>query len=283
MLADGTQLSDEAVLSEGPLTGENSDRSFILTAPEVEHAIGVEYDTDETYEIIYNEDTVLVNAALNSNISGSEGNEVSVTLDRTDSAGTPFTETVITREFETKPYIIMNVDESYVGAHVSEIDLSNPNATLDFHFTRMEATAHLFYDEQDTVEGDSFITTRTLYIVEAPLGANWVSEDAMENIIADGTDPENGVRLIAQVHLGHSELINNSDGGTSGPFTQTIVNMINEAPIITTNFYWASDNSEEAFEEDGTGPNVWIGNEAAEQGNTGLVLEQGVRYTGSDD
>ncbi|WP_298857957.1 hypothetical protein [uncultured Sulfitobacter sp.] len=288
-MADGSEVPDETVLSEGPSSGENSDRNFIVTAPEGENLIAVEYEQDTTYAITYNEDTTRVAAALNSNISGPEGIETREVIEKVDAAGTPFTETLITREFESAPSIVLHIDQSYVGEHVAEIDLTNPNATLDFYFTRMESGVHLVYDEVDTSEGDSFITTRTLYIIETPLGMQEVSEDAQANIIANGFDPENEARLIAEVDLGYSELTSQSNNSYSGPFLQSISNFINEEPNISTNFFWMTNNAVEELEEDETGPNVWLGvpdDQVGTAPNTGLVLEPGVTFvpaTGGGD
>lgn len=186
---------------------------------------------------------------------------------------------MITREFEGAPQIILTVDQSHVGDHVAQIDLTNPDASLDFYFTRMESGVHLVYDEVDTTEGDSFITTRTLYVIETPLGVDEVSEDAKESIIADGFDPENVARLIAEVDLGHSILINQNGDNDTGPFFQTLGNFINEDPDIDTNFFWLTDNAEEELVDDETGPNIWRGvdwEEATTPENTGLVLERGM-------
>ncbi len=277
-LATGEVADDSSVLSDGPNSGENADRTFILTPPTGDHAISVEFDEETTYAIEYNADTQLVLSGLNSNIDGPEGVDTEETVHKVDAAGTPFTETLITREFEGAPQIILTIDQSHVGDHVAQIDLTNPDASLELFFTRMESGVHLVYDEVDSNEGDSFITTRTLYIIETPQGVEEVSEDAKEGIIAEGFDPENGARLIAEVDLGHSLLINHSGTNGTGPYFQTLGNFINEDPDIGTNFFWMTNNAEEELAEDETGPNIWRGvnsEEASTPENTGLVLERG--------
>lgn len=280
--ANGEEIDVSQVLSDGPTTGEDADRTFVLTAPEGENSINVEYDDETTYAIEYNSDTSTVFAALNSNITGPEGVETREVIEKVDSAGTPFTETLVSQEFEGTPQIILHVDSSYVGDHVAEIDLTNPNASLDFFFTRMESGVHLVYDEVDTSNGDSFVTTRTLYVIETPLGVAEVPDDAKEGIIENGFDPDNEARLIAQINLGYSELTSQSGTGNEGPFAQSITNFINENPVINTNFFWLTDNAEEELVEDETGPNVWIGvpdDQVGVAANTGLVLEPGETFT----
>ena len=277
-LATGEEADASSVLSEGPETGEDADRTFILTPPTGDHAINVEFDEDTAYAIEYNVDTQVVVAGLNSNTSGPEGLDSNETAHKFDADGTPFTETVVTREFEGAPQMILTVDQSHVGDHVAQIDLTNHEASLDFHFTRMESLMHLVYDEADTSEGDSFITTRTLYIIETPQGVEEVSEDARESIIADGFDPENEARLIAEVDLGQSVLTNQSGSNDTGPYFQTLGNFINENPSIGTNFFWMSNNAEDVLADDETGPNIWRGvnqEDASTPDNTGLVLERG--------
>ena len=280
--ANGEEIQASLVLSDGPTTGEDADRTFVLTAPEGENSITVEYDDETTYAIEYNADTSTVFAALNSNISGPEGVVTREVIDKVDSAGTPFTETLVSQEFGGSPQIVLHIDDTYVGDHVAEIDLTNPNASLDFFFTRMEAGVHLVYDEVDTTNGDSFVTTRTLYVIETPLGVAEVSDEAKEGIIENGIDPDNEARLIAQVNLGYSELTSQSGTGDEGPFSQSITNFINEEPVINTNFFWLTDNAEEELVEDETGPNVWIGvpdDQVGVAANTGLVLEPGETFT----
>lgn len=257
--ADGTEVSDEAVLEEGPETGEDSDRDYILEAPQGAHTILTGYDADTSYAITYNEDTTQVQAAPNSNISGPEGTIETETEQKVDADGTTFSETVTTRVFEGSTQIVMNVDETYVGEHVTQITLTNPNDGLHFEFTNMHSNVHLVYNEADTSSGDSFFTARTLYVVETPLDITTVPDQAVSDIFEHGSYNEDDARLIAEVDLGTSELILQGDGSSGSPYAQTIANHINEDPRLTTNFYWRTDNAETALAEDPNDPTPWVG------------------------
>jgi len=245
--ADGTEFPDEDVIRAEPQTGDDTAPDYTLTPPQGAHAMVVEYDAETRYSITYSEETTDVFAASNSDVSGPEGRLVVSSEQMVDAGGNEFVENLIVREFDGATRIVMHVDESHVGADVAQIDLTNPEDSLYFYFTKMESNVHLFYDEQDTTDGTGFFTTRTLYVVETPLDVREVPAEAMEEIIDTGITQDDELHLIAEVHLGTSELIlrEGADGGA--PVEQTIANLINDEPLIGTNFYWHSDNSETAL------------------------------------
>jgi len=81
-LATGEEADESSLLTAGPQTGENADRTFILTPPEGDHAIEVAFDDETTYAIEYNADTKVIVSALNSNISGPEGVDTEETVEK---------------------------------------------------------------------------------------------------------------------------------------------------------------------------------------------------------
>lgn len=258
--SDGTEVSDEVVLEEGPETGEDADRDYLLQAPQGAHSILTGYDADTSYAITYNEDTTQVQAALNSNIHGPDPVFEETTEQKFDADGTAFTETVRTQVFNGSTQIVMNVDETYVGEHVTLIDLTNPDDSLHFEFTNMHSNVHLLYNETDMVEGDSFLTARTLYVVETPLEQTEIPLDAVSDILNDGAHNSATARLIAEVNMGTAELILDVGGDATSPTaTQTIANFVNEDANLTTNFYWRTDNSETALADDPSDPVPWVG------------------------
>ncbi|WP_299024383.1 hypothetical protein [uncultured Sulfitobacter sp.] len=240
---DGGTLSDDAVLVEGPETGENQDRSYIVEPPEDLHVIDLGYDADTTFAVTPNEDTALVIAALNTNIAGGESVIVSSTEDKVDGGGNVFSETVISKEYANNVDIVINIDQSQVGSHVTEIDLSNPADSLHFEFTNLRGFMHLITNEVESADtGDSLTdTTRTLYVIETPLDVRYLSANEISRIIDGDGAVDSQTRLVAEVHLGTSSLT--QVGGSNGtPVTsQTIVDFTNDDPDISTNFYWASE------------------------------------------
>lgn len=250
VLADGSEVAEETVLTEGPLSGADADRSFLLTAPEGAHEIRVDYDPETTYAIAYNADTTQITAALNSNISGPDGSDTQASEQLVDEDGTAFTETIITREFEGATHITLIVEPEHIGEHVAQIDLSNPNDTLDFRFSKMQPNMHLHYDENDTMEGDTFVTTRTLYVIETPFEFRSLPASVIEGIVDQGLDSTPIARLVAEVHLGHSELTLEGDGSSDAPFRQTIGNFVNDVKDIGNNYFWRSNNAYDAVVSD---------------------------------
>lgn len=238
----GEEVDDDLVVEEGPQSGPDADRSYIVTGPENAHSIEVGYDPDTTFAIDFNDSTRSISASLNSNIMGVEGEESEVTTDMVDDEGIAFTETVITKNFSGSTNILMNVDQSQVGPHVAEIDLSNPNDTLSFEFTNMMGNVHLVYgEEEETVDNESR-TFRTAYVIETPHYVTSLSNSEIAEIISDsGQQDQDGLtQLLATIDLGEEGLILEGDGSEESPYTQTISSFVNENPRIGTNFNWIS-------------------------------------------
>jgi len=141
--SDGTEVADDLVVEKGPETGEDADRDYVVKADEKADKIEVGYDPETTFAIEPSENTSKIIASLNSNILGTDGTDTSSTEDLFDASGNPFRETVVGKEFQGSTDILLKVDQSQVGTHVAEIDLSNPNDTLSFQFTNMMGNVHL--------------------------------------------------------------------------------------------------------------------------------------------
>jgi len=236
------EVADELVLTEGPETGEDQDRSYIVTAPEEAHTIELGYHTDTTLAVTPNDQTTRISASLNTNIHGGESTEITTTEEIETNQGGTFTETVITKEYDNDVNIVLNVDQSQIGSHVAQIDLSNPEDSLRFKFTNLRGFMHMITNEEETSDDDGITThtTRTLYVIETSLDVPELDPSEIGRIIADDGALDSGTQLVAEVHLGTSSLAIHESGGVVT--SQTITDFTNESPTIRSNFYWASES-----------------------------------------
>jgi hypothetical protein len=241
--SEGVEISDDLVLTEGPDTGENQDRSYLIQPPETAHSIDLGYHSETTFSVTPNNQTTHISASLNTNITSGESTDILTTENKVDAQGNFFEETIVTKEYANDVSIVLNVDQSQVGSHVAEIDLSNPEDTLRFEFSNIHGFMHLITNEQETEDGDDSITqtTRTLYVIETPLDVRELSPDEIDNIIAGDGAINSQTQLVAEVHLGTSSLHLEAASGENGISAQTIANNMNDSPHISTNFYWASE------------------------------------------
>ncbi len=241
---DEVEIPDALVLEDGPETGEDQDRTYLLQAPDGEHTIELGYHTDTTFSVTPNDQTDRVSVYLNTNISEGDSTEVSNSEDKVDSEGNPFTDTWITKEFNSSKDIVLNVDQSHVGVHVAQIDLSNPEDTLRIFFSNIHGFTHLVTNEVETSgeNGSLSETTRTLYVIETSLEYPELAASEIDLILSGDGAVDSETQLIAEIFLGTSSLDIDGLDNDAVPTSQTITNFINDDPQIRTNFYWASES-----------------------------------------
>ncbi len=241
---DQVEIPDDLVLTDGPEAGDDQDRTYLLEAPNGDHTVDLGYHTDTTFSVTPNDHTARVSAYLNTNIAEGESTESSDTEDKIDADGNYFSDTLITKEFESSKGIILNVDQSHVGTHVAQIDLSNPEDTLRIEFSNIHGFAHLITNEVETSDEDGNLTetTRTIYVIETSLDVPELDASEIDLILSGDGATDSETQLIAEIHLGTSSLDIDGVDDDAVPTSQTIKNFINDDPQISTNFYWASQD-----------------------------------------
>jgi hypothetical protein len=100
---DGTIYNPNFAISEGPDSGEDADRDFVVNASDLHHRISTSYDTDTTFFVQTNEKTTNLSIGLNSNVEEPEPTLTSATEIKTDSDDNTFTEEVINQRL-TRPH-----------------------------------------------------------------------------------------------------------------------------------------------------------------------------------
>ncbi|MEP1765410.1 MAG: hypothetical protein ABJJ53_01965 [Sulfitobacter sp.] len=240
---DEEEIADELVLTEGPETGEDQDRSYIIEPPEQLHAIELGYDVDTTFAVTPNDQTAVISSWLNTNIAGGDSVVVTSVEEIENSSGGIFTETTITKEYANDVHIVLNVDQSHVGVHVAQIDLSNPEDSLRFEFDHIQGFMHIVTYEHETADGDVLTSdsSRTAYVIETPLEIRDLDPLEIGRLISGNEAQNEDTHLVAEIYLGTSSLVLEGGDSVTSATAQTITDFTNEAPKITSNFYWASE------------------------------------------
>ena len=236
--ADGDEIPDELVLEDS----SDEEGFFTVTAPEGEHEIEVDYDPDAVFNISYSADTTAIVSALNSNISGPEGE---VTSDRTSSeneAGAPIFNITRTVSFENETDITINVTPEQIGTHIAALELINPADALHFELSDdVGGQLHLVTHEEETENGLTTSSSSTAFVVWTPDGSGEATEAELIEAIASRHDGASGATVLAEIHLGSDSLMLGGDETENVSYTNVVENFVNEDPQITTTLGWASE------------------------------------------
>ena len=264
---DGTIYNPNFAISEGPDSGEDADRDFVVNASDLHHRISTSYDTDTTFLVQTNEKTTNLSIGLNSNVEEPEPTLTSATEIKTDSDDNTFTEEVINQSFDRKISTTLWIRTGEVGTHVSEIDLTNPESTLKINdFDQLAGNFHLVFNEQEVVTDDATEsqTTKTAYIIESRLVNSQIAPEHIDKAIAQDGSSDSHTRLIAVINLGTDTLKLEGDGTEDAPYVQTISNFINDNPKISFNKSFATESEHDGDDTEVEGPTALVSAEDSE-------------------
>lgn len=238
--ADGTELTDSSVLSEGPTSGENADRDYIVRTGSNPTDIEVGYDSQTTFLIDYSEQTDSVTAALNSDLVGDNGTETISINNLIDENGTEYTQTSTTQYFRGSTEITLEVTNAQLGAHVAQIDLTNPADTLTFDFAAdVTGNLHLVYNDVELDDGSDTSTIRTLFVIATPTSVSSPSVVDIATALAQGGSTS-GYALLAEIYLGQDSMTVEGNPAAQQPYEVFIKNFINDAPVVNSSVGWTS-------------------------------------------
>ena len=241
---NGTIYNPSFAISEGPDSGEDADRDFVVNGSDLPHRIVTQYDTDTTFLVQTNENTSTLSIGLNANVEEPEPMLTSATKVKIDSDDNTFTEEVISQSFDRQINTTLWIRTGEVGTHVSEIDLTNPKSTLRINdYDPRARNFHLVFDEQEVVTEDATEsqTTRTAYIIESDVNIDEIDPEEIDNVIARDGSSSSQTRLVAVINLGTDILKLEGDGTEDAPYVQTISNFMNDDAKIYFNKSWTSE------------------------------------------
>ena len=241
---NGTIYNPSFAISEGPDSGEDADRDFVVNGSDLPHRIVTQYDTDTTFLVQTNENTSTLSIGLNANVEEPEPMLTSATKVKIDSDDNTFTEEVISQSFDRQINTTLWIRTGEVGTHVSEIDLTNSKSTLRINdYDPRARNFHLVFDEQEVVTEDATEsqTTRTAYIIESDVNIDEIDPEEIDNVIARDGSSSSQTRLVAVINLGTDILKLEGDGTEDAPYVQTISNFMNDDAKIYFNKSWTSE------------------------------------------
>ncbi|KIN70765.1 hypothetical protein Z945_3229 [Sulfitobacter noctilucae] len=249
---DGTEISDNLVLSEQDQSASGESPAFTVTAPDAPNAIDVGYDDEHTFAIEYNVQTITVTAGLNSQIESTAMGLNSIDTQTFEAAdGTFVTEHLLTRAFDNSTDITIEVNGNDVGMHVAEVGLTNPNDTLHFEFNQNANGAfHLFFHEGDDVDGSDSVSTKRAFIVQTASTQTGLSATEVDQIANQGLARISTANVLAEIYLG-DDLVESTSTGDGNEIW--LKNFINDNPQITANIEWASISSHDDTADQGAG------------------------------
>lgn len=229
------EVDDALILSSSPA---GTDTDFVVTAPEGPNSINIEYDTNTTFEIQYNEATTSVVAGLNSDIEGPAGLLNSETTTALMVDGDEVNQVTLTKRFESATEIRIEVANEDIGQNVARIELTNPLDTLDFDFEAPSVGGyHLVYlEEEEQSDGDSAVSKRAFVVYSATTAPT----EAEVAALGDLNDTNSPYKLVAEIFLGDDAVLLQRDDST-GKVTEIVVeDFINDDPAISSSVGWAS-------------------------------------------
>lgn len=241
---NGTIYNPSFAISEGPDSGEDADRDFVVNGSDLPHRIVTQYDTDTTFLVQTNENTSTLSIGLNANVEEPEPTLTSATKIKIDSDDNTFTEEVISQSFDRQINTTLWIRTGEVGTHVSEIDLTNSKSTLRINdYDPRAGNFHLVFNEQEVVTEDATEsqTTRTAYIIESDVNIDEIDPEEIDNVIARDGSSSSQTRLVAVINLGTDILKLEGDGTEDAPYVQTISNFMNDDAKIYYNQSWTSE------------------------------------------
>lgn len=245
----GTELTDSSVISEGPTSGEDADRDYVVTTGSTPTEIEVGYDSQTTFLIDYSEQTDTISASLNSDLEGHDGTRTISEASLTDDSGTDYTEITTTQYFRGATEITMNVDQAQIGNDVSRIDLTNPTDTLTFNFAPdVTGNMHLIYSDVETDDGNDSSTVRTLYVVQTTAAITSLTPTQVGAALAQGD--ASGFALLAEIYLGEDSVTVDGNPGSGQPYEVSITNFINDNPRVEANTGWTSISEIDGLDPD---------------------------------
>jgi hypothetical protein len=235
---DGTEVDVQDLVSDGPDTGDDAEHSYVVRPGQSEaSAFEIAYDPDMTFRLDLITDITEATVGLNTDIETTHA-DVDVThTESLDSDGRVSAETTIAPIYPGPTDITYQVTQEQIGAHVAQINLSNPGDTLSFEFgSDVTGNLHLLTEEITNASAttDESSVERTMYLIQTDTDVDNLTEEEAYAILAQDGSEGTGMTLLAEIYLGE-DMVSSSGNDV------TIRDFMNEYPSIDTNIDWTSE------------------------------------------
>ncbi|NNK17194.1 MAG: hypothetical protein HKP51_09855, partial [Sulfitobacter sp.] len=180
-------------------------------------------------------------AGLNSDIEGEDVPRTRTITNEDDETGANVRTLYWTKEYGNSTDITMEVAQDQIGAHVAQIDLTNPNDELTFDFASdVTGNLHLVYVENEEGGEGETVTVKRAFVIQTPADVSNLSSGEIAGLIASESGQTQDGSVLAEIYLGEDSLFINGEPGSGEPYEVRISNFVNDEPTITSSVGWSS-------------------------------------------